>query len=150
MTHGTHHHCSLSPHIHYLELNQVVLISLQQSNSISAMQKFLLLRQCSTVAPWDNRLLECRAAEGERGARGQTLALAGIVSCLEMDLLMDETWPVHGLSHSAVAHDLVESGLLQALKGALTKFQGSQRLLAVQALVLIAHHPSLHSKCVPV
>lgn len=88
-----------------------------------------------------------RASEGERGSRGQTLALAGIVSCLEMDLLMDDTWPVHHLSYKAVAHDLVESGLLEALKGALTKFQGNQRLLALQACVLIAHHPGLHSKC---
>lgn len=91
--------------------------------------------------------VKCRAEEGERGGRGQTLALAGIVSCLEMDLLMDESWPVHGLSQCAVAHDLVDSGLLEALKGALTKFQGNQRLLALEACVLIAHHPGLHSKC---
>jgi hypothetical protein len=92
-------------------------------------------------------LRACRAAAGEAADRGQTLALAGIVACLEMDLLVDDSWPVLGVSHTSTAHDLVKAGLLEALKGALTKFQGSQRHLAMQAVVLVAHHPSIHSKC---
>ena len=62
---------------------------------------------------------------------------------------MDESWPVHGLSHGAVALPLVDGGLLEALKGALTKFQGGPRLSAVQACVLLAHHPALHTRCAP-
>lgn len=78
---------------------------------------------------------------------GPTLALSGVTVCLEMDLLLDETWPVFGALHSCAAAELVAVGLLEALKGALSKFQGRQRLLGMQSVVLVSHQPSLVSKC---
>lgn len=91
----------------------------------------------------------CRTEEGGGEDSGPTLALSGVTVCLEMDLLLDETWPVFGSLHSCAAAELVAVGLLEALKGALSKFQGHQRLLGLQGVVLVAHHPSLVSKCGP-
>eukprot|EP00892_Ulva_mutabilis_P009323 jgi/Ulvmu1/6763/UM030_0099.1 len=85
---------------------------------------------------------------GSTDTGGPTLALSGITVCLEMDLLLDETWPVFGSLHCCAAAELVAVGLLEGLKGALSKFQGPQRLLALQAVVLVSHQPPLVSKLI--
>lgn len=89
----------------------------------------------------------CRSSPG--GVSGPTLALSGVGACLEMDLLLDDTWPVAACLQSGAAVELVAAGLLEALKGALSKFQGAPRLLGLQAVVLVSHQPALMSKCGP-